>query len=295
MSAYLNQEIISDAKFDSLTRSSIKNKKMHGVFETMHVAKSHGVLHKKRHLERLLRGVESIKAETQAFDNLDLTVITDYFEQDMKFFQSWITENQSSSVALRFQIILDENNPKQIMRMLITRSSGTISSGKVKIKICTTVLTEDSTKQGRKDIDRRIYDKAAKEFDKKFYDGILCDQHGHVIEGTKTNIFAIKESTLFTPSLVRGGVAGIMRQIVIEKAQGVGLNIIIAPLHYLELVEMDAVFITNSIIGLVKVDYVLRPDRQRSTNVFKPRSKGFQNILKLKLLKNDHLYKRIKS
>ena len=281
MSAYLNQEEISDAKFDSLTRSFVKNKKMHGVFETMHFDKSHGLRHKKRHLNRLFRGVESIQAETQAFENLNLTVIADYFEQDMKFIQSWVTENHSSSVALRFQIILDENNPKQIMRMLKTRSSGTISSGKVKIKICTTVLPEDSTKQGRKDIDRRIYDKAAKELDEKFYDGILCDQHGNVIEGTKTNIFAIKENSLFTPALSLGGVAGVMRQIVIEKAQAAGLDVIIAPLHYLSLVKMDAIFLTNSIIGLLRVNYVLRPDRKRSIKVFKPKSAGYQKLLKL--------------
>ena len=284
MNAYLNQEIISEAKFDSLTRSSIKNKRIHGLFETMHFDKSHGLRHKKRHLNRLLRGVESIQAETRAFDNLELTVISDYFNQDIKFFQSCFSKNALNSVTLRFQIILDESNPLQIKRMLKTRSSASNLPGKVKVKICHTILPEDNSKQGRKDIDRRIYDKALSELDKKFYDGILCDKHGNVIEGIKTNIFAVKNTTLYTPALTQGGVAGVMRQIVIEKAQAAGLDVIIAPLHYLDLIKMDAIFLSNSIIGLIKVDYVLRPDRKRSINVFKAKSAGFKNIQKLNLL-----------
>ena len=284
MSAYLNQSEISEAKFGSLTRSFVKSEKMHGVFETMHLDKSQGLRNKERHLKRLLRGVESIQAETQTFENLDLTVIADYFEQDVKAFQLCFSKNNLKTLVLRYQIILDQSNPLQIKRMLKTRSSGSNLPSVVKIKICTTVLPEDTSKQGRKDIDRRIYDKALNELDKKFYEGILCDKHSNVIEGTKTNIFAVKDNTLYTPELSQGGVAGVMRQIVIEKAQASGLDVIIAPLHYLDLVTMDAIFLSNSIIGLLKVDYVLRPDRKRSMNVFKANSLGFKNIQKLNLL-----------
>ena len=295
MSAYLDQEEISDLKFDSLTRSFIKNKLNFGVFETMLIDNSAGIHLKERHLARLMRGIKSIQAESKNFASLDLSLIVAYFESDSLFFKAKFKGNIYKSAVLRYQIILDEQNPTKIIRMLKVRSVISSDSNKLKIKICKTVLPEDVLKQGRKDIDRRIYNKAHKELDKKFYEGILCNKHGHVTEGIKTNIFSIKDNNLFTPSLSRGGVAGIRRQIFIERAQDAGLNVIIGPMHYLKLMRMDAVFLTNSIIGVVKVDYILRPDRKRSLNVFKPMSAGFQNILAMNILENNHQYKRIKS
>lgn len=295
MSAYLNQEIISDSKFDSLTRSFVKNKLNYGVFETMRIDNSHGVHLKERHLARLIRGVKSIQLESKQFHNLDLGLLADYFKADSAFFKARLNDDELQSAVLRYQIVLDENNPNKIIRMLKARSVKSLGSSKLKIKICQTVLPTDVLKQGRKDIDRRTYDKATKELDKDFYDGILCDKQGHVIEGIKTNIFSIKDNKLFTPSLSQGGVAGIRRQIFIQRAQEAGINVIIGPLHYSNLMRMDAVFLTNSVIGVVKVDYILRPDRKRSVNVFKPESDGFQNIVALNILKNNHLYKRIKS
>ena len=289
MSAFLNQVQISDAKFDSLTRASIKNKHTYGVFETMLIDNSHGVQFKGRHLARLLRGVKSLQAESKAFKNLNLSKIADTFVQDIDLFKSQFYASDSRSVVIRYQLVLDENKPEKINSMLKTRSVTLPSSSKLKIKICETVLPENKSTQGRKDIDRRVYDKAVKELDGKFYEGILCNKSGHVIEGIKTNIFAIQDNVLFTPPLSQGGVAGIMRQVVIEKAQESGLNVLIAPLHYLELMKMDAVFLTNSIIGVVNVEYILRPDRKRSMNVFKPKSIGFQNILKLSILNNAYL------
>ena len=295
MIAYLNEEEITDSKFDTLTRSYIKNKQSFGVFETMRIDNTHGVYLKERHLARLIRGIKSIQAEFKNFSNLDLSLIADYFESDSLFFQTRLRDKKLKAAVLRYQIILDEKNPNTIIRMFKARSVISPDLNKLKIKICRTVLPENVFTQGRKDIDRRVYDKANKELDKRFYDGILCNAQGHVVEGIKTNIFAIKDNNLYTPSLSLGGVAGIMRQVFIERVQEAGLNVILAPLHFLELMQMDAVFLTNSIIGVVKVDYILLPDRKRSANVFKSESAGFQNILALNVLKNNHHYKRIKS
>ena len=294
MIAYLNEEEISDSKFDSLTRSYIKNKLSFGVFETMRIDSTQGLYLKDRHLSRLIRGIKSIQAESKKFSDLDLSLIADYFESDILFFQKKLRDKKLKSVVLRYQIILDGKNPNKVVRMLKARSVITYDLRQLKIKIGKTIFPENILQQGRKDIDRRIYDKASKELDKRFFDGLLCNSQGYVIEGIKTNIFAIKDNCLYTPPLSLGGVAGIMRQIFIERAQEAELNVVVAPLHYRELMQMDAVFLTNSVIGVVKVDYILRPDRKRSKNIFKPNSIGFQNILALNILENNHLYKRIK-
>jgi len=284
LSAYINQDNIGDAKFDSLTKKFVKNKSTHGVFETMQIHQVHGVSLQEKHLARLLKGIESIKVDSIKFSNIDLQKITEVFKEDMQFVQQQEFKHNAQVLVLRYQIILDEKNPEEITRMFKTRTFFSQVAKKVKIKICKTHFPETVNQRGRKNIDRRIYDKARKEIDNQFYDGILCNQKGNVIEGIKTNIFAIKGNTIFTPSLSLGGVAGIMRQVFIERTQEAGLNIIIAPIHYLELFTMDAVFLTNSIIGVVNVEYILRPDRVRSTNIFKPKSIGYQNILRLNVL-----------
>ena len=52
----------------------------------------------------------------------------------------------------------------------------------------------------------------------EYYEGILCDSKNNLIEGTMTNVFFIKENILFTPKITKGGIKGIMRQVVIEKS-----------------------------------------------------------------------------
>ena len=53
---------------------------------------------------------------------------------------------------------------------------------------------------------------------KEFFEGILLDRDGNIIEGTMTNIFFSRKNILYTPKIQGSGINGIMRQVVIEKA-----------------------------------------------------------------------------
>ena len=50
-------------------------------------------------------------------------------------------------------------------------------------------------------------------------EGLMCDDKDHVIEGTMSNIFLVKNNNLYTPNLDFCGIDGIMRNIVIKIAK----------------------------------------------------------------------------
>lgn len=81
-------------------------------------------------------------------------------------------------------------------------------------------------------------------------EALVCDQDGHVIEGTQSNVFVIKNNMLLTPKLDFCGVAGVMREFIISQANKVGVDSSLVSLSVADINEADAVFLSNSVIGL---------------------------------------------
>jgi len=86
-----------------------------------------------------------------------------------------------------------------------------------------------------------------------YIDGLMLDADSHVVEGTMSNIFAVKDNRLFTPDLQRSGVRGIMRDEVIRIANDNDIDVSVSTLTTDELYDADEVFLTNSLIGLKSV------------------------------------------
>lgn len=85
----------------------------------------------------------------------------------------------------------------------------------------------------------------------EFAEGLLRDTKGRVIEGTVSNVFAVKNRELFTPLLTRCGVSGVMRRLVCEKlAPELALPVIEHDLALEQLYSADEVFVTNSVFGI---------------------------------------------
>ena len=82
---------------------------------------------------------------------------------------------------------------------------------------------------------------------------LRLNQDGVVCEGTMSNVFWIKENILYTPALETGALPGIIRQWVIEKAQEEGIEIIEKICGKASLDEVDAIFFTNSLLGIMPV------------------------------------------
>ncbi len=87
------------------------------------------------------------------------------------------------------------------------------------------------------------------------YDEVLSiSSDGSLWEGSRTSLFAVKESALLTPTLAGPIVPGVMRSVVGELAESVGLVFQqIESLTWDSLQAADEVFLTNSVRGILPV------------------------------------------
>lgn len=81
-------------------------------------------------------------------------------------------------------------------------------------------------------------------------EGLMLDVNDYVIEGTMTNLFYVKNNSLYTAELVQSGVAGIMRGIITALSIDHGLPVIEHRFSKDELLSADEAFVCNSIIGV---------------------------------------------
>jgi len=87
-----------------------------------------------------------------------------------------------------------------------------------------------------------------------FNDVLLLNEQGFVVEATSSNIFALKDKTLYTPSLGSGCVEGVMRKQIITIASTLGFIVDSSTnLNPNDLLSMDELFLTNAIVGLKSV------------------------------------------
>ena len=121
----------------------------------------------------------------------------------------------------------------------------------VKICLCTNRLSINPQLAGVKHLNRLEHILAANEWlDDSIAEGLMMDQYGNIIEGTMSNVFLVSNGRLITPDLTNCGVAGIMRQQLLDAAQDLGISHDIREVKKEELFAADEVFLTNSLIGI---------------------------------------------
>jgi branched-chain amino acid aminotransferase len=79
-----------------------------------------------------------------------------------------------------------------------------------------------------------------------FDDGILVDHEGHITEATTANVFAVRASTLVTPSLTGACIPGITRDTILRLARAAGLAVTEISMSMESLRDYDEVFLTST-------------------------------------------------
>lgn len=121
----------------------------------------------------------------------------------------------------------------------------------VEARLCSLRLGHNPLLAGIKHLNRLEQVLARSEWnDDSIAEGLLCDLEGKVIEGTRSNLFLVEGEGLRTPDLSRCGVAGVMRGEVLETAARLGLECRVEALTLDDLRGAEALFVTNSLIGL---------------------------------------------
>lgn len=83
-----------------------------------------------------------------------------------------------------------------------------------------------------------------------WHEALLFDYRDNLIEATQSNVFIVKNGIIRTPLLTESGVAGVMREYVIQQAQCLGLEVKIMSLSLADVLSADEVFVSNSVIGI---------------------------------------------
>lgn len=84
-----------------------------------------------------------------------------------------------------------------------------------------------------------------------FNESIFLNEKNYICEGCTSNIFIIKDKKIYTPSLKCGLLPGIVREWVIKT-----FDVIEKEITKDELLNSDEVFLTNSLVGVIKVSKV---------------------------------------
>ncbi len=79
---------------------------------------------------------------------------------------------------------------------------------------------------------------------------LLLNTCNRICDGSKTNVFFLKNGTICTPALAEGCVAGVMRRALLAFLRDSGYPVFETGITKSELLQADAVFVTNAIEGM---------------------------------------------
>jgi branched-subunit amino acid aminotransferase/4-amino-4-deoxychorismate lyase len=82
---------------------------------------------------------------------------------------------------------------------------------------------------------------------------IFLNTSDNISEGTYTNIFFVRDNTVYTPSISCGILPGIMRDKVISLINRLSIKLEIGQFNKDDLLEADEIFLTNSLMEIMPV------------------------------------------
>jgi branched-chain amino acid aminotransferase len=85
---------------------------------------------------------------------------------------------------------------------------------------------------------------------RSFEEALIQNTRNHVIESTRSNLFLVSNSVLYTSGLSSGATGGIMRSAVARIASANGYQVYECDLTPQELLRADELFLTNAIRGI---------------------------------------------
>lgn len=94
-----------------------------------------------------------------------------------------------------------------------------------------------------------------------FDEGILFDQRGVAVEAVSANLFVVDGDRLLTPKLDQAGVAGVLREQLIEVvAPELGIEVQQVDLQLQQLMDADALLLCNAVRGCTRVSSLTARD-----------------------------------
>ena len=211
-----------------------------GVFETILIKKE--AIFLEEHINRLNKSIDIM--------NLGEHI-------DTKFIKNFIKEEKLKNIVLK--IVVTEKNIVFSTREIKYSKEDYENGFKIKLSYVLRNPTSRMTYIKSLSYNENLYEynKANKE---GFNEVIFLNIYDNIAEGATSNIFIIKDKKIYTPMISDGILPGVVRNWVIEN-----FKVCEKHLNKKDLYSADEVFITNSVLGIMKV--VQFEEKKYNTNV----------------------------
>ena len=224
-----------------------------GLFETIAIQNKQ-ILCFDEHLSRLEKGCKRLKIPIPDKDIIrdEVTSLIDTTGQGV--IKIIITRGQGG----RGYKIPDDTAPTRIITLFPWPDyHKKFPTTGIKTKVCDFRYARNPALAGIKHLNRLEQILARSEWtDDAISEGIVMDTDGFVIEGTMSNIFCIKNTTLYTPDLSLCGIEGIIREKIIDMADKMKFSVEVKNMTLEFLLSTDEIFICNSLIGVWPVNSI---------------------------------------
>lgn len=121
-----------------------------------------------------------------------------------------------------------------------------------RLMLCETTLSDQPLLAGIKHANRLEQVLAARELNRCAADeGLMLNSRGELISAVAANVFAVFDGTLLTPSLGACGIAGTVRQLIVEElAPALDLEVAEETINWADLQQAEELFLTNALSGV---------------------------------------------
>ena len=213
-----------------------------GVFETIRIAGC-GIEYFDEHLERLMKGLKTLKIKHSYTPSKLKAIVHHVVGQNalIKIGRLRIMVFQENTGTHCFVMALPYHMPRQ----------QTLSSKFIKTDRLANSLNADV-----KSLDYGLFAGALKEAQTEGCDDVLLlNRKGHVFESSRANVFIILKNEIITPPLASGCLNGIIRQKFLKYAKASDLCVREINITPLMVQNAQAIFLTNSLMGIMKTHF----------------------------------------
>lgn len=182
--------------------------------------------------------------------------------------------------------------PRRVLKLILTRGSGgrgyappvpavprrllqltawpawpaDIAHMGIRLALCGTPLGRNRVLAGIKHLNRLEQVLGAAEVAaSEAQEGLMFDDRGVLVEGTRTNVFIVIDGCLLTPVLDEAGIAGIMRSLVLDAARSAGIATQETQITRDALDHAQEIFVCNSLAGVWPVRELLAAQPRQFT------------------------------
>jgi len=248
LSSTLPRTLINGQSCDSLAISDRGLAYGHGLFETIRLCQGRPVLWE-QHMERLRQGCARLDIDVP--EHLDSELMKEVRHLCGADTEGVIKIILTAGSGGRGYAAPQMTDSQRIVTLFPLPEYPADRAEGVSVITCNYRLPLNPQLAGMKHLNRLDQVLARAEWqDTATAEGIVCDVNGKVVEGTMSNLFAVKDGVLLTPVLEQAGVKGILRDFILQNADAMGLESREVSLTVDEFKQANELFLTNSVIGL---------------------------------------------